>query len=182
DDEICHRHHHRQSITSTVSITCSDRDEEDLPSHMDHIEGEIESTIAMEPMAPSMLVPLVDRCEEMQDLLAHLANQAWVKLVQNTISAETYEQKCLRLWTETSREQMPDLEWLMRSKALLSKKGCGGICDGRLWNEFCGMVGWDSGAPLEEIDMLRHRESRESLDSTSSGKMSSIAEEEEQPG
>jgi hypothetical protein len=185
EDEICPRHHHRQSVTSTVSITCSEGEEEvdDLPSHLERFEGAIESSIAMEPMAPTMLVPLVDRCAEMKELLEHPANREWTKLVQNTIGVEDYEKKCLPLWTETSREVMPDLEWLMRSKAVLSKKGCGGICDGRLWIEFCGMVGWDAGAPLEEIDALRRRQSRESLVSTgSSGKMSSIAEEEEFAG
>jgi hypothetical protein len=183
EDAVCSRHHHRQSVTSTVSITCSEGDEEgvdDLPSHLERFEGAIESSIAMEPMAPTMLVPLVDRCAEMQELLEHPANREWTKLVQNTIGMEAYEGKCLPLWTQTPREVMPDLEWLMRSKAALSKKGCGGICDGRLWIEFCGMVGWDAGAPLEEIAALRRRQSRESLVSTSSsGKMSSIAEEEE---
>jgi hypothetical protein len=182
-DEICRRHHHRQSVSSTVSITCSDRDEDDLAGQLDNFDGDIESSIALEPISPNMLVPLVDRCGEMADLLAHPANKSWTKLVQNTIGIDAYENKCLSLWTKTERSQMPDLEWLRRSKALLSKKGCGGICDGRIWNEFCGMVGWDAGAPLDEQEPHKGpsaRSSRESLVSTSSGKMSSIAEQQEE--
>ena len=185
-EQLCPRHHHRQSVSSTISITCSSRSPSVSDDDGAAAEGEIEATIAMEPAAPSMLVPLVDRDQEMADLLGHPANAAWVKLLQGTIGPDVYNLQCVPLWTATSRREMPDVKWLKRSKNLLETKGCGGICDGRLWNEFCGMVGWDMGSPLlgeEEADedrQLRSRGSRESLHSTSSGKMSSIAEEMEE--
>ncbi|KAF8252361.1 hypothetical protein K440DRAFT_633653 [Wilcoxina mikolae CBS 423.85] len=182
-DEICPRHHHRQSVSSTVSIPCSNRDDDEVLGHMDHFEGEIETSIAMEPIAPSMLVPLVDRSDEMSELLKHPANESWIHLVQNTIGRDVYENKCISLWTKTDRDQMSDSEWLKMSKKLLSKKGCGGICDNRLWHEFCGMVGWDSGSVIfededdyEESSM--RRPSREGL--VLSGEMGSIAEELEE--
>ncbi|KAI5855819.1 hypothetical protein BZA05DRAFT_389755 [Tricharina praecox] len=188
-EQICPRHHHRQSVSSTISITCSSRSPSvvsDDDGNAAAGEGEIEATIPMEPMAPSMLVPLVDRNEEMADLLGHHANAAWVKLVQGTIGADVYSSQCVPLWTATSRREMSDSKWLKKSKNLLETKGCGGICDGRLWNEFCGMVGWDMSSPLhgegrDDGDrMLRSRGSRDSLGSTSSGKMSSIIEEMEE--
>ncbi|KAF8539970.1 hypothetical protein BDD12DRAFT_804858 [Trichophaea hybrida] len=182
-DEICPRHHHRQSVSSTISIPCSNHDDDEVLSHMDHFKGEIETSIAMELMAPSMLVPLVDRSDEMSELLKHPVNESWIHLVQNTIGRDVYENKCIPLWTKTDRNQMSDSEWLKMSKLLLSKKGCGGICDGRLWHEFCGMVGWDSGSVIFE-DEYDYDESsmwlpgREVL--VFSGEMSSIAEELEE--
>lgn len=183
---ICPRHHHRQSVSSTISITCSSRSES-VSGGDDEDEVEVEA-IALEPMAPSMLVPLVDRNEEMADLLGHPANAAWVKLARRTIGPDVYDSQCVPLWTATSRREMPDLKWLKKSKSLLETKGCGGICDGRLWSEFCGMVGWEMGSPLldedeaDEDGRLRSRSSHESIGSTSSSKMISIAEEEEPLG
>lgn len=180
-DEICPRHHHRQSVSSTVSIPCSNRDDDEVLGHLDHFEGEIETSIALELIAPSMLIPLVDRSDEMSELLKHPANESWIHLAQNTIGRDIYENKCTPLWTKTNRDQVPDSEWLKTSQKLLTKKGCGGICDGRLWHEFCGMVGWDSGAVIWEEDD-NHNESsmpsREGL--VTGGEMGSIAEELEE--
>jgi len=190
DEEVCDRHHHRQSVSSTVSIFCSERDwgsEDGMDVGLLPPEDEkIETHVAMEPMAPTMLIPLVDRPDEMRDILHHPANRTWVKLAQRVVGPETYQTECLPLWVETPRHRLPDMEWLRRTKGFLWKKGCGGIGDRRLWNEFCDMVGWnpgenigDDGEDSEDIRLGREK-SQESMNSDTSAKMLPIAEEEEE--
>jgi hypothetical protein len=182
--EICARHHHRQFSSSTVSIACSDHEDVmcSLAIEHDQIDSDFDASIIIEPLAPSMLIPLINRPKEVADLLEHNANKPWTKMVQNTLGMEVYEKECLPLWVESGRKAMPDLQWLRRSKQLLTGGGCDGIVDEGLWNEFCGMVGWDcSDISLDEQGMVtRRRASCESFKSNGSGKMSSIAEEEEE--
>jgi hypothetical protein len=59
---------------------------------------------------------------------------------------------------------------LKESRRLLEPPGCGGVCDGRLWHEFCGMVGWDG--VLEDLV--------QSQDVVPSQDMGVIKEEEEE--
>ena len=143
-------------------------------------------SVPMQPVSPQMLVPLLDpRSKEMAELLAHPANASWTHLGRNMLGSDVWDNRCLPLWTGTDRAQVSDAGWLRQSRDLLLQSspsspahGGNGVY-GRLWHEFCGMVGWDSGAadPAEEgqgsdkMD-VRPRLSRESL------KMSSIAEEE----
>lgn len=192
-DDFCPRHHHRQSTSSTVSISCSDRgngsevDDYEPRHQLDHLEGEVEAQIAMEPMPPTMLIPLVDRAEEMRELLMHPNNSTWTRLARNTLGPEVYDGLCVPLWSRTGRGELSDYEWLKKSERLLARRGDRACCDGRLWSGFCGMVGWDAGAvdfgegeAEEEAELARavgRRGSRGSILSTSSGKMSSIAEE-----
>ncbi|KAI5818199.1 hypothetical protein BZA77DRAFT_307591 [Pyronema omphalodes] len=129
DRELCHRHHHRQSIDSTISIPCSDT-------------SEIETSVDIRPCAPSMLIPLMDRAQEMRELLRHPRNQEWIEL-GNMALGEKQWRECEELWTGKDRQELGDMEWLKESRRLLEPPGCGGVCDGRLWHEFCGMVGWD---------------------------------------
>lgn len=146
-------------------------------------------SVPIQPVSPHMLVPLLDpRSKEMAELLAHPANASWTHLGRNMLGSDVWDNRCLPLWTGTDRAQVSDASWLRQSRDLLQPPpsspsspahGGSGVCDGRLWREFCGMVGWDSGAadPAEEGQGsdkkdVRPRLSRESL------KMSSIAEEE----
>jgi hypothetical protein len=143
DEDHCSNHHHRQSSSSTVSIKCDKSDDEsESINGMDHIEGEIETSIPMAPMAPLMLVPLIDRPVEMAELLDHRANKRWANMVNHSVGDDKYKNQCLPLWTGTSRSRCPDIAWLKRSKDLLVSKSCGGNKDMRLWSEFCDMVGW----------------------------------------
>ncbi|RPB05439.1 hypothetical protein L873DRAFT_1825185 [Choiromyces venosus 120613-1] len=152
DEKHCSNHHHRQSSSSTVSIKCDKSDEDEANAIERRLaNGEIEATIYMEPCSPQMLVPLVDRPQEMRELLEHRSNKDWASLVRRTFGEKLYKAQCLPLWIETDRPSMPDREWLRRSKDLLMRKACGGCTDGRLWSEFCAMVGWDeSEAEMEE--------------------------------
>jgi len=150
DENHCRNHHHRQSSSSTISIKCDRSDEDESNYIADRYEaGDIEASIHMEPMAPQMLVPLMDRPTEMLELLEHRSNRDWASLVRRTVGDKLYKAQCLPLWTETDRRSLPDREWLRRSKELLIRKSCGGCTDGRLWSEFCAMVGWDES----EIEM-----------------------------
>ncbi|KAI5799977.1 hypothetical protein EDC01DRAFT_648384 [Geopyxis carbonaria] len=180
DANRCHHHHHRESSNSIVSIACSD---DGLPQSPDFIDCEISAKIALQPMTPTMLVPLIDRSEEMRDLLAHPANKRWAKMAENSIGSDKYYSRCIPLWTQTSRGNLPDVAWLQRSRELLTTTCGGGFLDARLWNEFCGMVGWDEDEEL--LDSHNHhprswhrRNSSGSMVSDSSGAMSSIMEEE----
>lgn len=183
DENHCSNHHHRQSSSSIVSIKCDKSDDDgDSVRGVDHIEGEIETSIPMAPMAPLMLVPLIDRSVEMADLLDHRANKRWVGLVKHSVGNDKYKNECLPLWTGTSRSRCPDIAWLRRSKDLLITKSCGGNKDGRLWSEFCDMVGW-SESDINLDDDVSHRRSsvsprRGSQDGSGSPQMMSIVEED----
>lgn len=185
DENHCSNHHHRQSSSSIVSIKCDKSDDDnDSIYGMENIEGEIETMIPMAPMAPLMLVPLIDRPIEMAELLDHRANKRWVNLVKHSVGDEKYKNQCLPLWTGTSRSRCPDIAWLRRSKDLLITKSCGGNKDGRLWSEFCDMVGWsESDINLDDDDSHRRSSAsprRDSQDRSGSPQpqMMCIVEEE----
>lgn len=184
DEDHCSNHHHRQSSSSTVSIKCDKSDDDNDSIHgMDHIEGEIEASIPMAPMAPLMLVPLINRPVEMAELLDHRANKRWVYWVKHSVGDDKYKNECLPLWTGTSRSRCPDIAWLKRSKDLLVAKSCGGNKDGRLWSEFCDMVGWaENDIDLDDDDLHRppsvSPRRRGSQDGNTSPQMKSIVEED----
>lgn len=183
DEGHCSNHHHRQSSSSIVSIKCDRSDDDNDSTHaMEHIEGEIEATIPMAPMAPLMLVPLIDRPVEMAELIEHYANKRWVNQVKHTVGDDVYKNQCLPLWTETGRNKLPDIAWLKRSKDLLVANSCGGNRDPRLWSEFCDMVGWSEGEiELEEENRRPSSSPRRhgSQDGNISPQMKCIVEEED---
>lgn len=140
----------------------------------------------MHPMPTEMLVPLIDRPEEMKELLENPRNEMWAHRARSVLGKETWEKRCLPLWTGTGRTEMSDREWLKRSKEILVRRGGGGVGDRQLWCEFCAMVGWDveEETMLEGVSVVdakgKRRASDESLQSASSGSMSSIAESDDE--
>jgi len=177
DEKHCSNHHHRQSSSSIVSIKC-DKSDEDEANAAERLAS------YMEPYTSQMLVPLVDRPQEMRELLGHRSNKDWASLVRRTFGEKLYKSQCLPLWTETSRRTMPDREWLKRTKDLLTHKTRGGYTDGRLWSEFCAMVGWDeSGVEMEE-EWTKNGRSRSSQTRShshdSSPQMNAILEAEDE--
>lgn len=151
---------------------------------MENIEGEIETLIPMAPMAPLMLVPLIDRTVEMAELIDHRANKRWVSQVKHALGDDKFKNQCLPLWTQTSRNKLPDIAWLKRSKDLLITKSCGGNNDTRLWSEFCDMVGWsEESIELEDNHMRRppsvSPRRHGSQDGSTSPQMNCIVEEED---
>jgi len=187
DESHCTHHHHRQRSSSIVSIKCDrsddsmDSDEDasnvDAEPSIDLLAGDIEGSIQLEPMAASMLVPLINRENEMSDLLAHPSNRSWVGLVEHAVGKDIYKTQCLHLWCKSSRKDLSDIEWLRCSKKLLTKS-----YDNRLWRDFCGMVGWDEEEiPLEvEQSSSGKKISSDSLRSVASANMNAIKEEPEE--
>jgi len=176
-ERSCGRHHHRQSSTSTVSIKFGS----DEGSRSPTTEPDMESSITFEPMPVDMLVPLVDRPTEMAELLAHPTNRRLGSMIEHAVGKECYKNKLLPLWTKTGREEVYDMEWLRQSKKMLMKKSH----DGRVWREFCGMVGWDEVVPLD-VDHaaftprgVTKRQSTESMGSQAI-QMNIITEEDEE--
>lgn len=78
----------------------------------------------------------------MRELLKHPRNQEWIAWGKVALGGKQWGE-CEALWTGRDRQELGDREWLKESRRLLEPPGCGGVCDGRLWHEFCGMVGWD---------------------------------------
>ncbi|CUS14915.1 unnamed protein product [Tuber aestivum] len=186
DEKHCSNHHHRQSSSSIVSIKCDKSDEDEANAKERLAHGEVGATTHMEPCAPQMLVPLVDRPREMRELLGHRSNKDWASLVRRTFGEKVYKAQCLPLWTETDRRTMPDREWLRRTKDLLMRKACGGCTDGRLWSGFCAMVGWDeSGIGMEggwTKSGHSHSPRTRSHSHDSSPQMNAILEAEDEDG
>lgn len=174
DPETCKHHHHRRSsISSTVSITCSEEsdDESDLM-------GEVTHTINLMPAQFSQLVPLMDRPGEMSELLKHRYNQAWVQAVIYQVGKDVYEKEVLPLWTGTSRDTVSDREWLRKSRDLLIPSG---DHNSKTWCTFKNVVGW----PGEDKELEEHHGHHARRNSTGdanfpSPPMNAISEEEEE--
>jgi hypothetical protein len=144
-------------------------------------------------MEPAMLLPLLNRPSDMADLLNHPKNAQFFSLVKNALGEEAFS-KCRKLWCECPREAhsegewaFPDLDWLLRSRALLVK-GCED--DRRLWSEWCRIVGWEESSPLlnrfsgperpAKADRLRgHGDMENDTSNHQSSASKTIVEEEE---
>lgn len=160
----CAHHHHRQSLSSTISISCP---------HSPDEAGEVSASIAMTEVPGGMLVPLISRGEEMREMLEDERNSGWVREVKWAVGNEEWE-GLWQLLVEAERMRVPDREWLKRVRAWLG--------EGKAWGEFCAMVGWDGGDwELEEGEALGREEERRPR-SGSSGELTSILEVEDGEG
>lgn len=122
------------------------------PSKPHHVRGgsissdlseisNIDQLIPLQPCDSEMLVPLLHRHLEMKELIE--SNPAHFCRLRNSIGTRTFV-KCLDLWTETTRAEKNDFEWLRETQRLIR-----GHDNWVLW---CEVVGWDHhGLPLEGI-------------------------------
>jgi len=181
DPETCKHHHHRRSsISSTISITCSDEETDETDNMPERSE---EHTIPLKPYT----VPLFraswcaelegDRCAEMSRLLAHPGQKNWVDQMIYHLGRPVYDKELVQLWTTVSRQEMPDREWLRKTREMLTWYTDG--ASNHEWEEFKEVVGW----PGDDNNLLEftHEGSgrRGSTGDLPSPTMNAIVEEEE---
>lgn len=107
-----------------------------IGSEIDEIK-EADHIIPLQPCASDMLVPLLHRHLEMKELIE--SNPAHFCRLRNALGTRQFV-KCLDLWTETTRAEKSDLEWLSQSQGLLRSHDN--------WALWCEVVGWDYQMPL----------------------------------
>lgn len=120
-------------------------------------------------MPAEMLVPLLDRPKDMSNLVKHPCRTRFMQILKNSLGDDVFENQLLKIWLEADRNQMSDAEWLWKTKLIiLQRAGAGSACrDGKLWGDFCDMVGWDeddlsidpteerrSGTPIEAMEKI----------------------------
>jgi len=117
-----------------------------------------ETYVPLTPLDNQMLIPLVNRSEEMKSLELH--NQEFFKTIANSLRPEGYA-RCQSLWAQT-REEMSDRQWIEQNKMLL----------GSFFRAWAHIVGFD---PDEFDESLEEYEDED--DNSSSG-FAGIPEEE----
>lgn len=99
----------------------------------------MEQIIPLQSCSPEMLVPLLHRHLEMRQLIA--CNPSHFSRLKASLGTDKTE-RCLQLWTETTRAEMDDNEWLCQTRNLLKGRSSPD------WSLWCEIVGWDPTTPL----------------------------------
>lgn len=118
------------------------------PSKPHHVRGgsigsiideckELDQIIPIQPCDSEMLVPLLHRHLEMKELIE--TNSAHFSRLRNAVGTRQFV-KCLDLWTETTRAEKADVDWLKESQHLLRSHDN--------WALWCEVIGWDHHVPL----------------------------------
>lgn len=116
-----------------------------------------------------------ERVDEMKFILSRKANHNWISNMIYHLGRPVYESELVPLWTEVTRKEMPDREWLRRTKKVLTFYTGG--APSREWTEFKELVGfWGEDSDLEHS---WEKERRASTSEIPSPPMNVIAEEEE---
>ncbi|KAF8460279.1 hypothetical protein BDZ91DRAFT_426906 [Kalaharituber pfeilii] len=139
----------------------------------------VSSSIPLYEVPSDMMVPLLDRSNDMKRLLSHRSCDRSLHILKNVLGDEVFEGKLMKLWTETDRKEVSDAEWLWRTKSLILQGTAGG--DGcrewKLWGDFCAMVGFDEddtsidppeekrlGTPIETMEKIGEEEEESESD------------------
>lgn len=130
-----------------------------------------ESEVPIVAVHGNIMVPLIDRPEEMKDLLSNGHNSQLQSLLKSALGPKNFD-KAVKLWTEVPRRNggsgrgspnkddksgtinaMDDPEWLLETRRLLVS-GLHG--DKVLWHQWCNMVGWDDSiSPDSDRDLAQ---------------------------
>ena len=103
-----------------------------ISSDLDDIPS-AEQIIPMQPCEEAMLVPLLHRHQEMKQLIS--ANPVQFVRLQSSLSQQVYNE-LLHLWTEVTRADMGDNDWLVKTRKLLEGRSSPN------WSMWCDMVGF----------------------------------------
>jgi hypothetical protein len=76
----------------------------------------VDQMIPLQECSQAMLVPLLHRHLEMQALM-NGNKRLFHSMAEST--GEDVWQACKKLWTETTRQEMPDMPWLYKTRAML---------------------------------------------------------------
>lgn len=98
---------------------------------------ELDHVIPIQSCDDEMLVPLLHRHLEMKELID--CNSAHFCRLRNAVGTRQFV-KCLDLWTETTRAEKSDHEWLRLSQELLRTH--------ENWALWCEVIGWNYQVPL----------------------------------
>lgn len=141
-------------------------------------ETTVSSSIPLYEVPQDMLVPLLDRANDMKGLLSHRSCDRSLHILRNVIGDEAFDGKLMKLWTETDRKEVSDAEWLWKTKSIIMQAAGDGdrTREWKLWGDFCNMVGFD-----EEDTSIDRDEKLEKRAGSPVETMEQIGEEEEEP-
>lgn len=108
-------------------------------------ESIIETTVPLQECPADVIIPFLDRPQEIEAILKVPIHTRLIRLIKNEIGEEKFEKELLPLWTKTTRREMSDAAWLWKTKQMLAKRsGHSSDCrNWRIWSEFCAMVDFD---------------------------------------
>lgn len=140
-------------------------------------ETTVSSSIPLYEVPQDMMVPLLDRPNDMKRLLSHRSCDRSLHILRNIIGDEAFDNKLMKLWTETDRKEVSDAEWLWKTKSIIMQAAGEGdrTREWKLWGDFCEMVGFD-----EEDTSIDRDEKQEKRSITPVEAMEKIGEEEEE--
>ena len=137
-------------------------------------ETTVSSSIPLYECPQDMLVPLLDRPKDMKGLLSHSSCDRSLHILKNVIGEKEFDEKLMKLWTETGRKEVSDAEWLWRTKSIILRGGGRDATrEWKLWGDFCAMVGFDEED--ESIDQVEEKRPGTPVET-----MEKIGEEEEE--
>lgn len=140
-------------------------------------ETTVSSSIPLYEVPQDMMVPLLDRANDMKKLLSHRSCDRSLHILKNVIGDDAFDNKLMKLWTETDRKEVSDAEWLWKTKSIILQAAGDGdrTREWKLWGDFCEMVGFD-----EEDTSIDRDEKLEKRPATPVETMEKIGEEEEE--
>ena len=142
-------------------------------------ETTISSSIPLYEVPQDLMVPLLNRRMDMKGLLSHPSWSRSLVILKNVIGEEAFDGKLMKLWTETDRKDVPDAEWLWRTKSIIMQAAGDGdrTREWKLWGDFCEMVGFDEEDTSIDRDDIRS----EKRSGTPAETMERVVEEDEEP-
>lgn len=142
-------------------------------------ETTISSSIPFYEVPQDLMVPLLNRPMDMKGLLSHSSWSRSLVILKNVIGEEAFDGKLMKLWTETDRKDVPDAEWLWRTKSIIMQAAGDGdrTREWKLWGDFCEMVGFDE----EDTSIDRDDNRNEKRSGTPAETMERVVEEDEEP-
>lgn len=142
-------------------------------------ETTISSSIPLYEVPQDLMVPLLNRPMDMKGLLSHPSRSRSLVILKNVIGEEAFDGKLMKLWTETDRKDVPDAEWLWKTKSIIMQAAGDGdrTREWKLWGDFCEMVGFDE----EDTSIDRDDSRSEKRSGTPVEAMERVIEEDEEP-
>jgi len=141
-------------------------------------ETEIVGTIDLTPCPSTWLVGFEDRPKEMKHVMELPQNKPIFDEIKHRVGADAYENQLLPLWTETPREQMGDIHWLVKSRRVILPDLDVPEYFKFIWRRFAGVVGWEGND--KDLDIGRRASTRQnstaSFSSNSSRRLDSYWE------
>lgn len=141
-------------------------------------EGEVVGTIDLVACPSTWLVGFEDRPNDMKRIMELPQNKPIFDEIRHRVGSDAYDNQLIPLWTQTTREQMGDIHWLVKSRRVILPDLDVPEYFKFIWRRFAGVVGWEGND--KDLDIGRRASTRQnstaSFSSNSSRRLDSYWE------